>query len=100
LSGALAAGPLHFLLLKGRDKIDSWPPRAVDCSRGMALPDQLGGAPIKSLTELDTESPMRSPSSSVSRLSITRPVIGVCVSSPRRTKDPARAPPHGRRVRD
>jgi hypothetical protein len=56
LSGELAAGPLHFLQLKGRDKIDSWPPRAVDCSRGMALPDQLGGAPIKSLTDLDAES--------------------------------------------
>ena len=41
-----AAGPLHFPLLKGRDKVGSWPPRAVDCSRGMALPDQLVGALI------------------------------------------------------
>src|SRR5215469_2145020 len=46
LGGEFAAGPLYFLLLKGRDKIDSWPPRAVDCSRRMALPDQLVGALI------------------------------------------------------
>ena len=43
LGGEPAADPLHFLLLKGRDKIGSWSPRAVDCSRGMA--DQLVGAP-------------------------------------------------------
>jgi hypothetical protein len=28
----------------------------VDCSRGMALPDQLIGAPIESLSDLDAES--------------------------------------------
>jgi hypothetical protein len=52
LGGELAAGPLHFLLLKG--KIGSWSPRAVDCSRGMV--DQLVDAPIESLTDLDAES--------------------------------------------
>jgi hypothetical protein len=54
LGGELAACPLHFLLLKGRDKIGSWSPRAVDCSRGME--DQLVDAPIESLTDLDAES--------------------------------------------
>ena len=36
-----AAGPLHLLVLKSEDEIGSRPPRAVDCSRGMALPHQL-----------------------------------------------------------
>src|SRR5215472_17609113 len=52
----LAAGPLHLLLLKSQDEIGSRPPRAVYCSRGMALPDQLVGAPIESLEHLDAES--------------------------------------------
>jgi hypothetical protein len=56
LRGERAAGPPHFLPLKGRDKIDSWTPRAVDGSRSMALPDQLVGAPIESLPDLDSES--------------------------------------------
>src|SRR6516225_11549402 len=40
LGRELAPGPLHLLLLKSQDEIDSQPPRAVGCSRGMALPDQ------------------------------------------------------------
>ena len=56
LGRELAPGPLHLLLLKSQDEIDSQPPRAVGCSRGMALPDQLVGAPIESLADLDAES--------------------------------------------
>jgi hypothetical protein len=55
LGGEPAADPLHFLLPKGRDEIGSWLPHAVDSSRGMALPDQLVGAPIESLSDLDAE---------------------------------------------
>ena len=54
--GELAAGSLHLLILKRQDEIGSRPPRAVDCSRGMALPDQLVGAPIESLADLAAES--------------------------------------------
>jgi hypothetical protein len=56
LGGEPAADPLYFLLLKERDEIGSWLPRAVDSSRGMALPDQLVGTPIESLSDLDAES--------------------------------------------
>jgi hypothetical protein len=56
LGGELAASPLHLLVLKNQDEIGSRPPRTVDCSLGMALPDQLGGAPIESLADLDAES--------------------------------------------
>src|SRR5215472_7960198 len=56
LGGEFAAGPLHLLVLKSQDEIDSRPPRAVDCSRGMALLDQLLGTPIESLADLGAES--------------------------------------------
>src|SRR5215472_12907070 len=56
LGGELAAGPLHLLVLKSQDEIGSRPPRAIDRSQGMALPDQLVGAPIESLTDLGAES--------------------------------------------
>ena len=53
LGGEFAAGALHLRVLKSQDEIGSRPPRAVDCSRSMALPDQLVGAPIESLADLD-----------------------------------------------
>jgi len=55
LSRELAAGPLHLLVPKSQDEIGSQPPRAVDFSRGMALPHQLVGAPIERLADLDAE---------------------------------------------
>jgi hypothetical protein len=55
LGGELAVGPLDLLLLKSQDEIGSRPPRAVGCSEGMALPDQLVGAPIESLADLDAK---------------------------------------------
>ena len=56
LGSELVAGPLHLPVLKSPDEIGSRPPRAVDCSRDMALPDQFVGAPIESLADLGAES--------------------------------------------
>lgn len=56
LSGELAAGPLHFLALKGSDEVGVRTPFALGGSPCMALPDKIVGAPVEGVADPGAES--------------------------------------------